>query len=302
MTVEGISEILGRKVHLSEVQIEENCRSLAEYLQKFDIPLQCLQTKENLKKTAFDFLMDLQKDHMKYIEVRFAPQLSVTEGLDCKNVMEAVLEGLADAKEQCGIEYGVIACMMSHHDEKTNLQMLRECREFLGEGLCAVDLAGDEAGFPRKQFYPLFREAKTLGYPFTIHSGECGSVENILMAAEWGAARIGHGIAMMGHPEVQKLIAEKRIGVEMCPISNYQTKALVPGTVYPIREFAKAGIAVTVNTDNRLVSNTSIEKEMNFLHERFDITEEELLSFQWNAVETAFCDEDTRHRLWKIFH
>ncbi len=302
MTVEGISEILGRKVDLSEVQIEENCRSLAEYLQKFDIPLQCLQTKENLKKTAFDFLMDLQKDHMKYIEVRFAPQLSVAEGLGCKDVMEAVLDGLAEAKEQCGIEYGVIACMMSHHDKETNLQMLRECREFLGEGLCAADLAGDEAGFPRKQFYPLFQEAKTMGYPFTIHSGECGSVENILMAAEWGAARIGHGIAMMGHPEVQKLIAEKRIGVEMCPISNYQTKALVPGTVYPIREFAKAGIAVSVNTDNRLVSNTSIEKEMNFLHERFDITEEELLRFQWNAVETAFCDEDTRHRLWKIFH
>lgn len=301
MTLEGISEILGREAELFEVQAEENCGSLAEYLQKFEIPLQCLQTKEHLKKTAFEFLMDLQKDQIKYVEVRFAPQLSVNEEMNCRKVMEAVLEGLEDAKKRCGIEYGVIACMMSHHEENKNLQMLQECREFLGEGLCAVDLAGDEAGFPRKQFYPLFQAAKAMDYPFTIHAGECKSVENVLMAAQWGAGRIGHGIAMMGHPEVQKIIAEKRIGVEMCPISNYQTKSLQPDEIYPIREFAKAGILVNVNTDNRLVSNTSIAKEMNFLNERFEITEEELIRFQQNAVETAFCDVDTRHKLWKLF-
>lgn len=300
MTLESISKLCGREVSLSEVQVSKQCGSLAEYLEKFDLPVACIQTREGLKHAAFDFLMDLQKDHVKYVEVRFAPQLSTVQGLSCKEIMEAVLDGLKDAGESCGIYYEVIACMMSHHTEETNLQMLEECREFLGEGLCAVDLAGDEAGFPRRPFYPLFEKAKNMGYPFTIHSGECGNVEHIRMAAEWGAARIGHGIAMMGHPDVQKLLAQKHIGVEMCPISNYQTRALQAEAFYPIREFAKAGIPVTINTDNRLVSNTSIQKEMIFLHEKFGITEEELKQYQKNAIETAFCDDAVKQELWKL--
>lgn len=188
---------------------------------------------------------------------------------------------------------------MRHHDEETNLKMLKECREFLGDGLCAVDLAGDEAGFPTKNFYNLFEYARKVEYPFTIHSGECGDVNNILLAAEWGAKRIGHGIAMMGNKEVMKVVADKRMGVEMCPISNYQTKALGAESVYPIREFAKNGVLVTVNTDNRLVSNTSITKEMEFLNERFGISEEELYQYQMNAVDVAFCDEVMKHEVWK---
>ena len=300
MTLQSIREILGRDVQPEDVQVSENCQSLAEYLQKFDLPLECVQTTEGLKKAAKDFLLDLQKDNIKYVEARFAPQLSRHQGVNCKKVMEAVLDGLEEAKSQCGIEYQVIACMMSHHDDETNLRMLKECREFLGEGLCAVDLAGDEAGFPRKKFYPLFEAAKRMDYPFTIHAGECGDVNNVIMAAEWGASRIGHGIAMMGHPEVQELYRKKHIGVEMCPISNYQTKALQPGVTYPIREFAKAGVLVTINTDNRLVSNTSIAKEMNFLYEKFGITEEELKQYQLNAVEVAFCDDAVKHELWKM--
>lgn len=299
MTLECMRELLGREVELSQVQVPKNCQSLAQYLEKFAVPLQCIQTKEGLKKAAREFLLDLQKDNVRYVEVRFAPQLSVEQGLNCKQVMEAVLEGLQEAKLKCGIEYQVIACMMSHHDEETNLQMLKECREFLGEGLCAVDLAGDEAGFPREKFYPLFEQAKKMEYPFTIHSGECGDVNNILMAAEWGAKRIGHGIAMMGNPKVQEVIAKKHIGVEMCPTSNYQTKSLQPEIKYPIREFARAGVLVTVNTDNRMASNTSIAKEMCFLQDKFGITDEELKQYQLNAVEVAFCDDSVKQMLWK---
>lgn len=299
MTLESLRSLLGREVSLSEVQVQEKCQSLAEYLQKFDLPLECIQTAEGLKAASKGFLLDLQADHVQYVEVRFAPQLSTTQSLSCKKVMEAVLDGLEEAKSICGIEYQVIACMMSHHDEETNLQMLKACREFLGEGLCAIDLAGNEADFPRKKFSALFETAKKMDYPFTIHAGECGDVNNIVAAAEFGAKRIGHGIAMMGNSEVQKLLARKRIGVEMCPVSNYQTKALQPGQIYPIREFADSGILVTVNTDNRMVSNTSIVKEMQFLNEAFGITEEELTQYQLNAVETAFCDDAVKHRLWK---
>lgn len=301
MTQRSIMDILGRDVTLSEVQVSDDCTSLAEYLSKFDVMMDCIQTEEGLKKAAKEFLLGLQEDNVKYVEARFAPALSINQGLSYRQIMEAVLDGLKEASAECGIMYQVIACCMRHHKEETNMAMLKECREFLGEGLCAVDLAGDEAGFPTKNFYSLFEYARKVEYPFTIHSGECGDVNNILLAAEWGAKRIGHGIAMMGKPEVMKVIKDKRIGVEMCPISNYQTKSLEPGSIYPIREFAQAGVLVTVNTDNRLVSNTSITREMEFLNERFGISEEELLQYQKNAIEVAFCDETVKHELWKCF-
>lgn len=299
MILKSMGEILGRDIREEEIQVNDNCTSLAEYLQKFDLPISCIQTEVHLKKSAKDFLLGLQKDNVKYIEVRFAPFFSCGEGLSYKQVMESVLDGLKEAFEECGIFYQVIACNMRHLDEETNVRMMRECREFLGEGLCAIDLAGDEAGLPNAHFRNLFGEAKKLDYPYTIHAGECGSVQSILDAADMGAKRIGHGIAMMGNMEVQKILARKRIGVEMCPISNYQTKALQGTDIYPIREFAKSGVLATINTDNRTVSNTSITKEMKFLNDRFGIMEEELYQYQMNAVDVAFCDDSMKHEIWK---
>lgn len=300
MTLKGISEILGRDVKEDDIQVSDDCNSLAEYLEKFSLPIECIQTETGLKSSARDFLLGLQKDNVKYVEVRFAPTLSMERGLGYKQIMESVLDGLKEASKECGIMYQVIACCMRHHDEETNLKMLKECREYLGSGLCAVDLAGDEAGFPTKNFYNVFEYARKVNYPFTIHSGECGDVGNILLAAEWGAKRIGHGIAMRGNQEVMKVIADKRIGVEMCPISNYQTKSLEPGSIYPIREFTKAGVLTTINTDNRLVSNTSITREMEFLNKHFGIEEEELYNYQMNAIDVAFCDDAMKHEIWKV--
>ena len=299
LVLQSMSEILGREVRKEEIQVSDNCTSLAEYLQKFDIPISCIQTEAGLKKSAKDFLLGLQKDNIKYVETRFAPFFSCGEGLSYKQIMESVLDGLKEASEETGILYQVIACNMRHLDEETNIRMMRECREFLGEGLCAIDLAGDEKSMPNALFGNLFAEAKKLDYSYTIHAGECGSVQCIKDAVEMGAKRIGHGIAMMGNKEVQKLLASKRIGVEMCPISNYQTKALQPEQIYPVREFVKAGVLATINTDNRTVSNTSITKEIEFLNERFGVSEEELYQYQMNAVDVAFCDDAMKHEIWK---
>ena len=299
LVLQSMSEILGREVCKEEIQVSDNCTSLAEYLQKFYIPISCIQTEAGLKKSAKDFLLGLQKDNIKYVETRFAPFFSCGEGLSYKQIMESVLDGLKEASEETGILYQVIACNMRHLDEETNIRMMRECREFLGEGLCAIDLAGDEKSMPNALFGNLFAEAKKLDYSYTIHAGECGSVQCIKDAVEMGAKRIGHGIAMMGNKEVQKLLASKRIGVEMCPISNYQTKALQPEDVYPIREFAKVGVPVTINTDNSTVSNTSITREMEFLNERFGISDEEFYQYQMNAVDVAFCDDAMKHEIWK---
>lgn len=166
--------------------------------------------------------------------------------------------------------------------------MIRTAREYLGNGVCAADLAGAEAIYPMSEFMELFGQAKKLGMPFTIHAGECGNVQNILDSVEAGALRIGHGIAMRGNSEVQKMIREKGIGVEMCPISNLQTKSVESESQYPLREFLDNGIKVTINTDNRTVSNTTMTKELQFIQEHYRITDEEIRLMMINAVDTAF--------------
>ena len=175
--------------------------------------------------------------------------------------------------------------------------MMKAARNFLGEGICAVDLAGNEAAFPMENFMELFQEAKKLGLPFTIHAGECGRVENVIEAVNCGAARIGHGIALRGHADAIAMCREKRIGIEMCPISNLQTKAVASKAEYPMREFLDAGLCVTINTDNRTVSNSSIQKEMEFVQKNYGITDEELMRMTENAIHAAFAKDEVKAEL-----
>lgn len=298
MTRISVERILGRKVEPEELEAGDRCQNLAEYLERFRLPLQCLQTEEGLRTAAEEFLLEAAKENTRYIEVRFAPLSSVHEHLSCRQVVEAVLEGLKAAQMQCGVRWNVIACAMRHQPQEDSLAMMKVCREYLGEGICAVDLAGDEAAYPMEGYRDLFLQAKKLGFPYTIHAGECGRVENVLEAVECGASRVGHGIALKGHPSAQKLCADKRIGIEMCPTSNLQTRAARKET-YPIREFMEAGLLVTLNTDNRTVSRTSITGEMEMVSQEYGITEEEMERFYRNAVEVSFADDQVKDRLWK---
>jgi len=150
------------------------------------------------------------------------------------------------------------------------------------------------------EFMELFRQVKKLGIPFTIHAGECGNAKNIMDAVEVGASRIGHGIAMRGNIGLQEIIRKKHIGIEMCPISNMQTKAVKSIIDYPIREFLNAGLPVTINTDNRTVSNTSLTKEFEFIQKNFRISDEEILLMTGNAIDVAFADDDVKNRLFNI--
>ena len=273
---EFIERRLNRKVSQSELSVSDDCRSLNEYLEKFDLPGKCIMDEEGLSEAGYDVLKSMKQENVCYAEIRFAPLLSETEDMNCAKVIEALLAGLEKGKKDFGIEYGVITCAMRHHSEEENRRMIRTAREYLGYGVCAADLAGAEALYPMSEFMELFQETKKLGMPFTLHAGECGSVQNILDSVEAGAGRIGHGIAMRGHREVQKELQRKGIGIEMCPVSNLQTKAVESTKDYPMREFLDNGLKVTVNTDNRTVSNTTLTKELAFIQKTYGITDEEI--------------------------
>ena len=286
-----IEKRLGRKVLQSELSVSEDCRSLNEYLEKFDLPGKCIMDETGLKEAGYDVLKSMKQENVCYAEIRFAPLLSETPDMNCNKVIEALLAGLEKGKRDFGVEYGVITCAMRHHSEEENARMLRTAREYLGHGVCAADLAGAESLYPMSEFMELFKKTKALGMPFTLHAGECGNVQNILDSVEAGAGRIGHGIAMRGHADVQKELQKKGIGIEMCPISNLQTKAVGSTKDYPMREFLNARLKVTVNTDNRTVSNTTLTKELEFIQKTYGITDEEIHLMMRNAVDVAFADD-----------
>ena len=294
-----IEKRLGRKVSQEELSVSDDCRSLNEYLEKFYLPGQCLMDEEGLREAGYDVLRSMYQENVCYAEVRFAPLLSETSDMDCRKVIEAVIAGMNKGKQDFGIDYGIITCAMRHHSAEENLRMLQIAREYLGDGVCAADLAGAEALYPMSEFMDVFETVKNLGMPFTLHAGECGNVQNIIDSVEAGAGRIGHGIAMREHLELQSELAKKGIGIEMCPISNLQTKAVQSTAEYPLREFLDAGLKVSINTDNRTVSNTSLAKVLEFVQKTYGVSDEEIRKMMQNAVETAFARDDVKERLQK---
>ncbi|MDO5389581.1 MAG: adenosine deaminase [Eubacteriales bacterium] len=290
---------LGEDITLSQLQVSEDCRNLAEYLEKFDLPLLCMQTEEGLRRAGYDFIQSCAAENVQYVEVRFAPMLSLQKGLSPEHVIQAVLEGLEQGKQKFAVDYQVIVCAMRHHSQEENLRMLKAARLFLREGVCAADLAGNEAAYPMTEFVELFDQVKKMNMPFTIHAGECGNAKNIRDAIEAGAKRIGHGIAMRGNGEIQKLCRERHIGIEMCPRSNLQTKAVEELSRYPLREFLDHGLLVTINTDNRTVSNSTLTKEFQFVQESFGITDEEMMQMTGNAIEVSFAGDEVKERLYR---
>lgn len=285
---------LKRTVRDEEIHVSDDCRNLQEYLEKFDLPGECIQDEEGLKEAGYDVLRQMKAENICYAEVRFAPLLSTMKGLNCRQVIETLIAGMEQGKAEFGVDYGIITCAMRHHSQEENYRMLKIAREYLGRGVCGADLAGAEAMYPMSDFMELFRETKKLGMPFTLHAGECGNAQNIKDSVDAGALRIGHGIAMRGDRALQQELKEKGIGIEMCPISNLQTKAVQSEAEYPLKEFLKEGLKVSINTDNRTVSNTTLTKELKFIQEHYGVTDEEILRMMRNAAETSFAPEEVK--------
>lgn len=279
------------------LKVSPDCASLTEYLEKFDLPLSCLQTAAGLRRAAFELVGSAAGENVRYIEVRFAPMLSVNAELDCRTAIESVVDGLKAGGKKYRVYAQAIVCAMRHHTPEKNLEMLKTAREFLGNGVCALDLAGDESAYPTKLFRELFAKARDWNMPFTIHSGECGSVENVREAVALGAERIGHGIALAQSRELQEICRRKRIGIEMCPTSNFQTHAVEDVGRYPLEMFLKQGLLVSINTDNRTVSATSMTKEIEFVMKELHQNREAIRQCMKNAIETSFAGDAVKHRL-----
>lgn len=293
-----ISELLNisleEAIKLSTVLNKTN--SLKEYLDKFDIPLKIMQTKENLTRVSKELAEDLQMDNVIYAEIRFAPNKHLDQGLTLDEVITSILTGL----RKVPIKTNLILCMMRGDSLAKNLEVIKYAKKYLGKGVVGIDLAGNEAQYPVNDYKELFDIAKKEGIPFTIHAGEADGALSIINAINLGAKRIGHGIRAIESDEALNLIKEKDITLEVCPKSNLDTNMYNKLEEHPIKKLFDKGIKVTLNTDNRTVSNITLNETYKELKDTFNFNDDDFIMMNKNAIQCAFINESEKEELLEL--
>lgn len=274
--------------------VDKNNRDLNTYLDKFKVPLKMLQTKEFLIKAMEDLIKDLKKENVLYAEIRFAPMLHTEKGLSMDEVVETLLSVI---KKETKITCNLILCMMRNASEEKNKATIDLAAKYLGNGVCAIDLAGAEGLYPTKNFEELFRYAKTKKVPFTMHAGEADGEKSILAALDFGAKRLGHGIHAIESKTCLERIKKEKVTLEVCPTSNIQTRAVNDMSHHPIYDLYQNKIKVTINTDNRTVSNTTLTKEYEILMQTFPFTLQDLKVMNYHAIDASFLTEEEKQKL-----
>lgn len=291
INIDYANKLIGADV--KDKLIGTNSTSLKNYLEKFDLPGELLQSYDNIEEFSYLLGKDLEADDVIYAEVRFCPLFHIKE-ISVDRVILAILMGF---KRVPNVKINLIFCMMRHFTYEENLEIIKLTKKYLGRGVCGIDLAGDEAGFKTSTFKDLFDIVKKEKIPFTIHSGEADGPESLKSAIEFGAKRIGHGVRCVEDESILNLIKEKKIYLEVCPTSNLDTKVFNNIKEHSIKELVDNNILVTISTDNRTVSNTNLRNEYSILHDAFNFTDEDFIQFNLNAIDAAFISEDEKMQL-----
>lgn len=273
-----------------KMEAPEDCRTLEEYLERFDLPLLVLQRADAIERVTYELVEDLAKEGVDYAEIRFAPQLSVNGGLTQDEVVEAAIRGAERGmKTYPEIRVGLILCCMRGADnEALNMQTVETAKKYLGPVVCAVDIAGAEGLFPTENFAPVFAKVREYGIPMTIHAGEAAGPDSMKTALSFGTKRIGHGVAAINDPELIRRLIDENVTLEVCVTSNYHTKVVPAIEMHPIHKLLDEGVHVTVNSDNRTCSRTTLQKEKEVLKEQLGFSDEEIEKMQEYAWEARF--------------
>ena len=271
------------------VEMGDDCESLVEYLKAFDVALSVMQTYEALVRTAFELAEDAARENVRYMEVRYSPILHQQQGLTLHAIVQAVLEGLAKAERKYPIRTGVILCGIRHIGPDLSNRLADLTVAFKNKGVVGFDLAGAEEDFPAKKHREAFSRVLANNINCTLHAGEAYGPESVHQAIHLcGAHRIGHGVRLIEDGDLLNYVNDHRIPLECCPSSNVQTKAVRKLQDHPIRLFYDLGLRVTVNTDNRMVTHTTVSEEYLALHEVLGFTLDEIKDLIIMGFKSAF--------------
>lgn len=284
----------------SHMQAPQTCQNLVDYLTCFDYVLPYLQTEIALEMAAFDVMEQSAKDGIRYIEIRFAPSLSMRKGLSVEQTIYAVAKGIAEAEKKYNI-FGNILVIGMKTGELDLIQHIFSETLTLNHGkVVGFDLAGAESDFFMDEYKDVLTVVTDSGsVPLTLHAGECGCIHNVFSAIESGATRIGHGIALKGDKTAQQEFAKHDVCIEGCPTSNVQTRAIETIKDYPLSEWLENDVTFCINTDNKTVSNTTLSKEYDLLRTELALSEENFRQLNKNAMTYSFAESGLKKYILK---
>jgi adenosine deaminase len=274
---------------LREYMTVRDAQSLEDYLKRFEVTLSVMQRADALERIAFELGEDAHRDGVLYIEVRFSPVLNVQQGLQPPDVIEAVVRGLARAEREYGIIGRVIVTALRNLPAEHSLEMARLAVSFRDRGVAGFDLAGAERGYPAAHHADAFDFARSHDMACTCHAGEGDGGASVRQAVHaCGAHRIGHGTRLFEDPSLMEFVTDRRIPIEICLTSNVQTRVARSYAAHPARQYFDAGMCVVLNTDNRLMSATTLTDEYRHAATDLHFTFDELARIALNGFENAF--------------
>ena len=266
-----------------------NCKSLVEYLRPFDITLSIMQEAEALQRIAYELAEDAANENIWYLEVRYSPVLHTKKGLKLPEIVDAVLIGLKEAEKKYSIKTGVIICGMRDINPETSIVLADLAKAYKNQGVVAFDLAGAEESYPAKHHKEAFYQILNNNINCTAHAGEAYGPESIHQAIHYcGAHRIGHGTRLKEDGDLLNYVNDHRIPLEICLTSNIQTKAADTFDNHPYQFYYDYGLRVTINTDNRLISDTTMTNELYLAAKYANWTMDDLKSVIVSGFKSAF--------------
>jgi adenosine deaminase len=267
----------------------QGARDLLDYLSRFDITLSVMQDAPALERIAFELAEDAAAESIRYMEVRFSPVLHIQDDINLEEVVDATLRGLRLAEAEHPIRTGLIVCGIRNMSPRTSLELADLTVQFKHHGVVAFDLAGAEYNNPAKMHREAFYRIGNANVAATIHAGEAYGPESIHQALHYcNANRIGHGTRLFEDPDLMQYVNDFRIPLEICLTSNVQTRAVEGFASHPLRLYYDEGLVVTLNTDNRLMSATTVTDEYWRAHQHLGFTWDELARIAVYGFESAF--------------
>jgi adenosine deaminase len=283
---------------LREYMLVRDARNLEDYLERFSVTLSVMQTADALERIAYELAHDAACEGVRYLEVRYSPALNTQGGLTLAETVEAPLRGLARAEREQGIVGRVIVCGIRSMAPELSLELARLAVDFKGAGVVGFDLAGGEAGHPASLHAPAFFYAREHDLACTCHAGEGDGAHSVRQAVHvCGAHRIGHATRLLEDASLTEYVNDRRVALEICLTSNVQTRAAAAYEAHPLREYFDRGLNVVLNTDNRLMSGTTLVDEYAHAARQLGFTFDELCTIALNGFESAFLPYAERRAL-----
>ncbi|MCB0832812.1 MAG: adenosine deaminase [Bacteroidetes bacterium] len=273
----------------THLEVGDRCENLADYLKGFAVTLSVMQEASAIERIAFELAEDAAKENVRYLEVRFSPILHINQGLRLSEIMEAVIRGLQRAEQMYPIKTGIIVCGIRSIAPDTSLRLAELTVAYKNRKVMAFDLAGREDGYPAKDHQNAFALILRNNVNVTAHAGEAYGPDSIKQAIhDCGAHRIGHGTHLIEDGDLLNYVNDHRIPIEICLSSNVQTKAVKTFESHPLRTFYDYGLRVTINTDNRLMSATTVTREIYLAAKTCNFSFDDVCNIIINGFKSAF--------------